>query len=120
MPNSTHLLDNERPCTDITLDLYALPVRPPILAPAPTETLLEETQYLSPLSNEYGFWVEWFDAFENSLCYAPPPPSPPPPRHHLSEATSTTSTDSPTHPLGHNHAIQEDISQALRVLAKGQ
>jgi hypothetical protein len=110
------------PCADIPPDFDALPVLPPIKVPSPIEMQLEATQELSPLSNEYGYWVEWFDAFGNSLGYAPPPPSPPPPRrppptftltHHLSEATSATSMDSPTRPPCNNHAHQEEITKAL-------
>jgi hypothetical protein len=129
MPNSAHLSDTEMPCADIPPVFDALPVLPPLLAHAPTETQLEATQELSPLSNEYGCRVEWFDAFGNSLGYAPPPPSPPPPRQpppafnlsrYLSEATSATPTDSPFRPPCHNHANQEEITQALSDLAKGQ
>jgi hypothetical protein len=117
------------PDVDIPLVFDALPVLPPILAPTPAETQLEATQELSPLSNECGYQVEWFDAFANSLGYAPPQPSPLPPRRpppaftfscHLSEATSTNSTDSPIHPPRHNHANQKEITQALSDLAKGQ
>jgi hypothetical protein len=99
------------------------------LSHAPADKYLEATQELSPLSNEYGCRVEWFDALKNSLGFAPPPPSPPPPRppppalnlpRYLSEATSATPMDSPFRPPCHNHANHEEIIQALSNLAKGQ
>jgi hypothetical protein len=116
-------------CTAPPPVIDALPILPPILAHALAEKQLEATQELSPLSNEYGCQVEWFDALGNSLGFAPPPPSPPPPRQpppalnlsrYLSEATSATPTDSPFRPPCHSHANQEEIVQALSDLAKGQ
>jgi hypothetical protein len=129
MPNLAHLSDTEMPGADLPPVVDALPILPLILAPALVETHLEATQEISPLSNEYGCRVEWFDALENSLGYAPPPPSPLPPRRpplvptlscHLSKATFINSTDSPIRSPFHNHVNQEEITQALRDLAKGQ
>jgi hypothetical protein len=50
----------EVPNFDPPPDNDALPVLDPILAPPHTEPIQDVTQDLSPLSNPYGYRVEWF------------------------------------------------------------
>jgi len=61
------------PNSDPPPENKAISALSPILAPTPIEPLWEATSDLSPLSNPYGFRVEWFDTLGNLLGYAPPP-----------------------------------------------